>query len=104
MENSKKKLLIVGAGFAGLKLFHMVKNHYEVKVLDFKDYFEYTPDITTAVSDHTTYKNLTLSYKDILKSHFVHGGLLRLEDEDSHSGLFKVKNIENIQEWIEHQD
>lgn len=76
MESSKKKLIIVGAGFAGLRLFHLLKKHFIVKILDFKDFFEYTPEITAAISDKKFYKKLTLSYREVLKDSFSQGGLV----------------------------
>eukprot|EP00936_MAST-01D_sp_MAST-1D-sp1_P002576 g2576.t1 len=45
----RKRVVIVGAGFAGLRALQILRTHFRCTLIDRKDFFEYTPGILRAV-------------------------------------------------------
>lgn len=42
-DTSKKKVVIIGGSFAGRRARRLLKPHFEVTLIDEKEYFEFTP-------------------------------------------------------------
>jgi apoptosis-inducing factor 2 len=64
----KKKVVIVGGGFAGFRAAKKLENIYDVILIDEKDYFEYTPSILRVVVDPSHKNKIRIAYKKYLKS------------------------------------
>ena len=79
-KETKKNALIIGGGFAGIRLYHLIKDKFNVLLFDYKDYFEFTPDITSAIADPKVYKDINFQYKEVLGVDFFKGGLVQLID------------------------
>lgn len=58
MPDSKPRLLIIGAGPAGVNIARNLSSEFEVVVVDPKDYFEFTPGILRGYADPTSLTSL----------------------------------------------
>lgn len=44
-KSTKPNLIVIGGGFAGLRIYHSASCSFNIIVVDPKNYFEYVPDI-----------------------------------------------------------
>jgi len=58
-RKSKKRVVIIGGSFSGLWAQRNLQHDFDVTVIDFKDYFEYTPGILRAFCDPAHLKAIT---------------------------------------------
>ena len=61
------KVCILGGGFAGSYIASKLENHFDVTLIDSKDYFEFTPGILRTVVKPTHSKKLQVLHKGYLK-------------------------------------
>lgn len=76
----RRKVVIIGAGFAGLTAQRSLSDHdeeYDVTVIDMKNYFEYTPGILRAFVDPSHLHKLTCSVPST-RNTFVFGEVVRV--------------------------
>lgn len=62
-----KKLVILGGGFAGAKIAKSLENHFEVTLIDSKDYFEFTPGILRSIVKPDHLKKIQVIHNHYLK-------------------------------------
>ncbi len=70
----KKKVVIIGAGFAGLSaLLGLLKKKelFDIKLIDKEDYFEYTPSLHLCLDNPEYVNNIRLSLKKYYREFFV---------------------------------
>ncbi|MEK6889052.1 MAG: FAD-dependent oxidoreductase [Nanoarchaeota archaeon] len=67
-KEDKKKIVIVGGGFAGSAVAKQLENHFSVELIDTKDYFEFTPGILRTLVEPEHAKKIQIMYKDYLKN------------------------------------
>jgi NADH dehydrogenase FAD-containing subunit len=73
-------VLILGASFSGLLAWRLLKNEFNVIVVDQKDFFEFTPSILVALREENLHKKISFKIRDVLKNReFVCGKISRLE-------------------------
>ncbi|CAD8044723.1 unnamed protein product [Paramecium primaurelia] len=81
MRNSKKTLLIVGGGFAGMTIITQTYKQFNIILLDQKSYFEFVPSVFNAFIHPESIFDLTLQFKQskfgVL---FIQGKLTHIED------------------------
>jgi apoptosis-inducing factor 2 len=63
-----KKLIIIGGGFAGIKIAKSLEKRFEIKLIDNKDYFEFTPSILRAIISPKKIEKIQLPHKKYLKN------------------------------------
>lgn len=59
-EKSDKKVIIIGASFAGLSVAEHLWDHFDVMIVDRKDYFEYVCTNTRSFVDSEHFDNITI--------------------------------------------
>ncbi len=66
-KSQRKKLLIIGGGFAGAQSAKALEKLFNVVLIDTKDYFEYTPGIlrTLALAPH--FHSIHIKHEDFLR-------------------------------------
>ena len=64
----KKKVVIIGGGFAGLFLAESLENKFEVLLVDSKPFFEFTPGILRTIVEPEHKDKIQIMYKSILKN------------------------------------
>ncbi len=69
----------MGAGFAGVRLYHQLKSQFNILLIDPKDNFEYYPDIVASIAKKkkSAKKNLNLHAK-IVKNIRIYISILYL--------------------------
>ncbi|CAD8053276.1 unnamed protein product [Paramecium sonneborni] len=81
MKNSKKTLLIIGGGFAGMTIITQTYKQFNIILLDQKSYFEFIPSIFNCFIHPESIFDLTLQFKNskfgIL---FIQGKLTHIEN------------------------
>lgn len=70
LPRSTKRILVVGAGPTGLMCADRLRHHFEVTVVDAKEYFEFTPGILRAVAEPGHFSRVVAPYKHILEERF----------------------------------
>ena len=63
----KKKVVIIGGGFAGSIIAKNIEDNFETILIDTKEYFEYTPGILRNVIDPDNLKKIKFKNKNYLK-------------------------------------
>lgn len=67
MSNTKPKVLVIGAQFAGLVAAKDLKKNFQVTVVDCKEYFEYTPGILRAYVKPSHFDALTFTTQSVIE-------------------------------------
>jgi len=67
------KFVIIGGGFAGMKIAMELQNKFQVLLIDSKDYFEYTPGMPRVIIQPERAKELIIPYSSSLKDSFYQG-------------------------------
>lgn len=70
-----KKIVIIGGGFAGSLTAKKLENHFEVTLIDTKDYFEFTPGILRTLVKPEHIKKI-----QVVHSHYLHQATLVREE------------------------
>jgi len=63
----KRKVLIIGGGFAGFVVARHFRKHFDCTLIDAKEYFEYTPGILRAFVHPSHLSELTFLYQPVLE-------------------------------------
>jgi len=99
MAPEKKNILIIGGGFAGFVVARHMRKHFNVTMIDAKEYFEYTPGILRAFVHPSHLSALTFKYQPVLEGsmgcRFVWGEVLSI-DEKARTATYKP--IEDAQQ------
>jgi apoptosis-inducing factor 2 len=66
-ETDKKKVVVLGGGFAGSLAAKKLENDFEVTLVDSKEYFEFTPSILRTIIDPKHIKKI-----QVLHEHYLH--------------------------------
>ncbi|CAD8061226.1 unnamed protein product [Paramecium sonneborni] len=81
MRNSKKTLLIVGGGFAGMTIITQTYKQFNIILLDQKSYFEFIPSVFNAFIQPESIFDLTLQFKNSkFGLLFIQGKLTHIEN------------------------
>lgn len=67
LSKSMKKLVIIGGGFAGAFIAKRLESHFEVTLIDTKDYFEFTPSVLRTLVEPDHAKKI-----EVLHSQYLH--------------------------------
>lgn len=67
LPRTPKRVVVLGGGPAGLFCADRLRHHFEVTVVDLKEYFEYTPSILRAVVDPAHLSRITFDYREVLE-------------------------------------
>lgn len=105
MEKSgpqKKRVLILGAGFGGLRLYNNLRKEYDVLLLDRKSFFEFAPDIPSTFVTASKHSHIIIDLeKHCTEKTFLQGSLVS-------AGPEKVKmlpfNYERAVELLDSKD
>lgn len=87
MTNGEKKrrVLIIGGGFAGFVVARHMRKHFDCTLIDAKEYFEYTPGILRAFVHPGHFSELTFMYQPVLEEklgvRFIWGEVTTLDGE-----------------------
>lgn len=68
-----KKIIIVGGGFAGIKLAKTLQKKFSVTLIDNKDYFEFTPSVPKVLANPEHSKKIRKKHKEILDCKIITG-------------------------------
>jgi len=68
-----KKIIIVGGGFAGIKLAKALQKKFSVILIDNKDYFEFTPSVPKVLAHPNHSKKIRKLHKNILDCEIIVG-------------------------------
>ncbi|CAD7923099.1 unnamed protein product [Amoebophrya sp. A25] len=81
----KRRVLVIGGGFSGLLVARDLNKHYEVTVVDAKEFFEYTPGILRAYVKPCHFDALTFTLSDVVEKKmgckFIWGEVLSLNGQ-----------------------
>ncbi len=66
MKN-KKKVVVIGGGFAGSTIARKLEGDFDVTLIDNKEYFEFTPSILRVIVEPKHLKKIQVLHKDYLK-------------------------------------
>ena len=67
MSTGKRSVLVIGGGFAGFVVARHMRKHFDVTLIDAKEYFEYTPGILRAFVHPEHLSSLTFKYQPVLE-------------------------------------
>lgn len=68
VQSKKKKLVVIGGGFAGSLIARKIENKMDVILIDSKDYFEFTPGILRTLVEPRHIKKIQVKHKDYLEN------------------------------------
>lgn len=68
----KKRVVIIGGGFAGSYIAEKLQNAYTVTLIDSKDYFEFTPSVLRTIVEPEHIKKIQALHRDYLPNTVVH--------------------------------
>lgn len=63
----KKKIIIIGGGFAGSHAAKHLDKHFDVTLIDTKDYFEFTPGILRSIVEPSHVRKIQVMHTHYLK-------------------------------------
>lgn len=76
-ESLKKRVLILGAGFGGLRLYNKINKDYEVLLIDRKTFFEFSPEVPSTFIDTKKHNCILIDLEDHMKpGTFMQGSLV----------------------------
>jgi len=98
MPGEGRRILIIGGGFAGFVVARHMRKHFDVTLVDAKDYFEYTPGVLRAFVSPSHLAHLTFKYAPVFQGmgvNFIHGEVKSMEDlpGDAPGGKCMVKKV-----------
>lgn len=64
---SPKRVVVIGGGPCGLYCVDRLRHHFQVTLIDVKDFFEYTPGMCRALVDPAQHSKLTFEYRETLE-------------------------------------
>jgi len=86
MGAEKRRILVIGGGFAGFVVARHCRKHFDVTVVDAKEYFEYTPGILRAFVSPSHLSELTFKYQPVFEGtmgvRFIWGEVTELKDQN----------------------
>jgi len=62
-----KKIVVIGGGFAGSLITRKLEKHFNLTLIDSKNYFEFTPGILRTIVEPEHINKIQISHKDYLK-------------------------------------
>lgn len=68
LPRTSKRVVVIGAGPSGLFCADRLRHHFEVSVVDNKEYFEFTPGILRAFLEPTHHSKITFDLRDVLEN------------------------------------
>jgi len=83
--SDKRHVVVIGGGFAGFVVARHMRKHYNVTLIDAKEYFEYTPGILRAFVHPQHLEELTFKYQPVLEGSmgvkFIWGEVMKFDGE-----------------------
>jgi len=70
-STAKKRIVIIGGGFAGSNAAIKLEKYFDVTLIDTKDHFEFTPSVLRTIVEPDRIKKIQVLHKDYLKSSTV---------------------------------
>ena len=83
-DSDKKKVVIVGGGFAGLSAYLELEKssvNLEITLIDNTGEFEFIPGLHTALVEKNFKKRNTLSLKKFARDNFIHDRLVMFDNQ-----------------------
>lgn len=77
---NKKRLIIIGGGFAGVTLAKQISERFETILIDSKSYFEFTPGIPEVLVNAKRKSRLQFQYEEIKNIKFVKGEVVNFDN------------------------
>eukprot|EP01091_Cochliopodium_minus_P009933 TRINITY_DN2556_c0_g2_i1.p1 TRINITY_DN2556_c0_g2~~TRINITY_DN2556_c0_g2_i1.p1 ORF type:complete len:230 (-),score=62.06 TRINITY_DN2556_c0_g2_i1:119-808(-) len=65
-NKERKKMVIIGGGFAGCYSAKKLENHYDITFIDTKDYFEFTPSVPRCLVSPNHINNIQIKHSNYL--------------------------------------
>jgi len=62
-----KKVVVIGGGFAGSTIARLLENKFDIILIDWKDYFEFTPGVLRTIVEPEHMRKIQVMHKDYLK-------------------------------------
>jgi len=77
-----KRLVIIGGGFAGVKIARELEKKFETVLIDEKDFFEFTPGILRALINPKHLKKIQVRHKNYLKkTYLIKDSVVKIKDK-----------------------
>lgn len=73
----KKRVAIIGGGFAGSTIARKLEDHFDVTLIDTKDYFEFTPSVLRTLVEPEHIKKIQALHKNYLNKAVVISGTIK---------------------------
>lgn len=87
----KKRVVVVGGGFAGAYAARNLEKKFSVTLVDTKDYFEFTPGILRTLVDPRHMKKIQVLHSNYLDyTKFVHGRVTSFNEKEVLVGKKKI--------------
>lgn len=67
LPQTLKRVVVIGGGPTGLFCADRLRHHFEVTVVDSKEYFEFTPSVLRAIVDPIHLARITFDYREVLE-------------------------------------
>jgi len=67
LPRTPKRVVVLGGGPTGLYCADRLRHHFEVTLVDCKEFFEFTPGILRALADPAHLSRITFDYRDVLE-------------------------------------
>lgn len=67
LPRSPKRVLVIGGGPTGLYCADRLRHHFEVSLVDFKEYFEWTPGVLRALVSPGHHSRISFDYREVLE-------------------------------------
>jgi len=78
-----KKVVILGGGFAGAYAARHLQNHFDVTLVDTKDYFEFTPSVLRVLVEPEHSVTIEVAHRDYLpKCEVVMGTVTAVKENE----------------------
>ncbi|MBI5390187.1 FAD-dependent oxidoreductase [Candidatus Woesearchaeota archaeon] len=91
MGTKRKRIVIIGGGFAGSYAVRKLQHAGAVTLIDTKSYFEFTPSVLRTIADISHLEKIQVSHTTYLQhAEFVQGAVTRITNKDVAIGSRRI--------------
>ena len=88
----KKKVVVIGGGFAGSYIARKLQGKFDLTLIDNKDYFEFTPSILRTIVEPRHACKIQVLHKYYLsKANIVRGEVTKFNDKAAYIGKRRLE-------------
>lgn len=91
LPRSPKRVVVIGGGPTGIFCADRLRHHFEVTLVDSKEFFEFTPGVLRALVNPAHHSRITFDYREVLEKQlgieFVLGEASQLEDSSTQGSI-----------------